>query len=166
MLAACLAVAVTALDAAPPPAKAGVRAASASSRSTVVMGSAWGPKNTPVPGARLQLRNVVNGKVVARTIADDAGRFAFTDLEGGTYVVEVVNEAGKIVSVGHAFGVAPGESVATFVRLGTKAPWFPNFFGNTATAVTTAASSQGVTALAPVQEPLSPPPSGTLSGIK
>jgi hypothetical protein len=173
ILAACLAVTVTALDAAPPPAKAGARVAAASSRSTVVMGSAWGPNNTPIPGARLQLRNVVNGKIVARAIADDAGRFAFANLEGGTYVVEMINDAGKIVSIGHAFGVAPGESVATFVRLGTKTPWLPSFFSNTATAfsntataVTTAASNEGILALAPVQAPLSAPAVGTLSGTK
>ena len=50
--------------------------------------------------------------------------------------------------------IAPGETVATFVRLGTKVPWFPGFFGNAASAVASTAASQGITAIAPVQLPL------------
>jgi hypothetical protein len=41
------------------------------------------------------------------------------------------------------------------VRLGARTPWFADFFGNAAGAVTSTAASQGITALAPVQLPLS-----------
>jgi hypothetical protein len=169
-MATCLAILAPAAHAAGPPAKAASGARTAGSlHSTVIMGSAWGANNAPIPGAHVQLRNVINGKVVASAVADDAGRFAFADLESGTYAVEMVTEAGKVVSIGHAFSIAPGESVATFVRLGTNvrlgahAPWFSAFFSNTAaafsntaTAVTTSAASQGVTALERVQYPSSP----------
>jgi hypothetical protein len=56
--------------------------------------------------------------------------------------------------VGHAFVIAPGETVATFVRLGTKVPWFTGFFNNAASAVASTAAGLGVTAIAPVQLPL------------
>jgi hypothetical protein len=120
------------------------------------MGSAWNAANAPLPGAHLQLRNVGNGKIVARANADEAGHFVFTNLDSGSYVVELVTETGKILTVGQTFAIAPGETVATFVRLGTKTPWFAEFFGNAAGAVTAVAASQGITALAPVQLPASP----------
>lgn len=166
-LAACVAAAGGALSAAPPlrpvtgPRPAGTTVATSSARvranasSTVIMGSAWTSSNAPIPGAQLQLRNVVNGKVVARAVADEAGKFEFTDLESGNYVVELVNENGKVLAVGHMFSIAPGEQVATFVRLASKGPWLPDFFGNAATAVTSVAASRGITALAPVQLPQS-----------
>jgi hypothetical protein len=126
---------------------------------TAIMGSAWGVDNAPLPGARVQLRDIVSGKVRASAVADESGRFSFTNIEGGTYVVELLGENGKVLTVGQAFVVAPGETVATFVRLANKIPWFAGFFDNAAGAVVSAASSQGITALAPVQLPTSPPSS-------
>jgi hypothetical protein len=121
---------------------------------TSVLGVAWKVDNTPIANARVQLRNLVNGKVEANAVADQVGQFSFPRIEGGTYVVELVGENGRILTVGHAFVIAPGETVATFVRLGTKVPWFTGFFQNAASAVAATAASQGITAIAPVQLPL------------
>jgi hypothetical protein len=116
---------------------------------TSILGAAWNPDNTPIPDARLRLRNVLTGKIEATAIANDAGQFAFTGIETGSYVIELVTGNGKLLSVGHAFTIGPGETVATFIRLGTKVPWFDAFFGNASSAVTAAAASTGVTAIAP-----------------
>jgi hypothetical protein len=139
-----------------PPARtpARVGATAGTGGMTSVIGAAWKMDNSPIPGAQVQLRNLVSGKVEARSVADEAGQFTFARLEGGTYAVELLGENGKIVTVGHAFVIAPGETVATFVRLGTKVPWFNGFFNNVASAVASTAASQGITALAPVQLPL------------
>jgi hypothetical protein len=139
-----------------PPARtpARVGATAGSGGMTSVIGAAWRMDNSPIPGAQVQLRNLVSGKVEARSVADEAGQFTFARIEGGTYAVELLGENGKIVTVGHAFVIAPGETVATFVRLGTKVPWFNGFFNNVASAVASTAASQGITALAPVQLPL------------
>lgn len=128
---------------------------SPSARATTVTGSAWNTDHSPIPGARVQLRNLVTGKLAGTAVADEAGRFSFTNIEGGTYVVELVGGNGKIVTVGHAFVIAPGETVATFVRLGARVPWFSGFFSNAAAAAASTAASQGITALAPVQLPIS-----------
>ena len=128
-------------------------AAFGSSRGTSILGNAWTSDNTPIKNALLRLRNVATGKIEAHTIANDAGQFAFTNIEGGSYVVEMVNDAGRLLTVGHVFNIAPGETVGTFVRLGTKVPWFTGFFGNTAAAAASSAASQGITALAPVVRP-------------
>jgi hypothetical protein len=128
-----------------------VGAVAGSGGPTAVIGSAWKVDNTPIPGAHVQLRNLVSGKVEAVAVADQMGQFTFARIEGGTYVVELLGENGRIVTVGHAFVIAPGETVATFVRLGTKVPWFSGFFSNAASAVAATAASQGITAMAPVQ---------------
>jgi hypothetical protein len=135
----------------PGPSPARVGASPAATGQTSVMGAAWRVDNSPIAGARVQLRNLVSAKVEATAVANEAGQFTFSRIEGGTYVVELVGENGKIVSVGHAFVIAPGETVATFVRLGTKVPWFSGFFANAASAVASTAASQGITAMAPVQ---------------
>jgi hypothetical protein len=82
-------------------------------------------------------------------VANASGQFAFTGIESGTYVVELVSERGKVLTLGHTFTVAPGETIATFVRLGTRVPWFNGFFSNAAAAASSTAASTGVTAIAP-----------------
>jgi hypothetical protein len=136
------------------------RAATATNEAgtTVVAGIAWRSDNTPIPNARLQLRNVKTGKLEGATIADDIGRFRFTGVETGSYVVELVSDGGKILSVGQTFTIAPGDSVSTFVRLASKAPWFQGFFGNAASALSTAAAGLGVTAISPEAKQCASPP--------
>jgi hypothetical protein len=150
------AMASLALGADGPPVRSPARvgAAPGAAGSTSVLGVAWNVDNTPIAAARVQLRNLVSGKVDANAIADEIGQFTFTRIEGGTYVVELVGENRKVVSVGHAFAIAPGETVATFVRLGTRVPWYSGFFNNAASAVASTAASQGITAIAPVQLPV------------
>ncbi len=118
-------------------------------RTGAITGSAWNADNSPIPHARLQLRNVNTGTLVARTTADESGQFTFTDIPGGTYVIELVSDAGKVVTIGEPLTISPGESLATFVRTGTKLPWFNGFFSNAALAVAAAAAATGLTALAP-----------------
>jgi hypothetical protein len=124
-------------------------------RATTIHGSAWTADNTPIAQARLRLRNVVNGRIEGSTIANDAGQFVFQNVAGGSYIVELVSGSGKTEVVGHVFSIAPGETVATFVRTGTKVPWFNGFFGNSMTAVSSTAASEGITAIAPVARPVS-----------
>jgi len=120
----------------------------------LVAGSAWNADNTGIPGAKLRLRNVSTGKIASSTIADQLGQFRF-EAAPGSYLIELVDEAGKLLAVGQVFSVGVGESVATFVRLGNRVPWVAGFFTNAAAAAITAAAAQGVTALAPVARPAS-----------
>jgi len=134
-----------------------------------VVGSAWNSDNSPIPQAKVRLRDIVSGKVVSSTIADDDGQFLFEQVAEGAYVVELIDDDrkalaedgktlvdgspltddGQILAIGHPLTVTGGETVATFVRLGTKVPFFYWFFSNTAIAVAAAAAATGVIALAP-----------------
>jgi hypothetical protein len=157
----------------PVPAKPGASAAPATvrtastrvggavaSRATSIVGVAWNADNSPLPGARVRLRNVVTGKVAMTALANETGQFTFASLEPGSYLIELVNEHDKILTVGQTFTIEPGETVATFVRLAAKAPWFNGFFGNAAGAVASAAAAAGVTAIAPEAKPCSSPSPG------
>lgn len=132
-----------------------VRASDPVRPSTAILGNAWTANNSPIPGARIRLRNVASGRIAAVTLANEAGQFSFPNIESGSYAVELVNESASVLALGHVFSIAPGETVATFVRLGTKVPWFTGFFGNAAGAVASSAASQGITALAPLVRPAS-----------
>ncbi len=125
-------------------------------RATAVLGSAWTADNSPIRQASVRLRNVVTGKIQAIAVGNDAGQFAFDNVPGGSYVVELLGGTGHVEVVGHVFTIAPGETVATFVRTGTKVPWFTGFFNNTVSAVASTAASEGVTAIAPIARSVSP----------
>jgi hypothetical protein len=118
-------------------------------RATAVQGSAWHADNTPIRQAAVRLRNVLTGKTEASTVADEAGHFAFRGVRAGTYLVELVDERGKVLTIGHVFTVAPGDTVATFVRLGPQVPWFTGLFGKAAVIVAASAATAGVAALSP-----------------
>jgi len=134
---------------------AGPTSAAPLTRTTAIIGTAWTANNAPIKQASLRLRNIVTGKVLATTVADDAGQFSFDNVPGGSYVVELLDGGGRVEVVGQAFTIAQGETVATFVRRGANVPWFTGFFSNAVTAVTAAAASQGVAAIAPLARPVS-----------
>ena len=123
---------------------------------TTVIGWAREADNAPVRGARLRLRNVVTGFVEAMAVADQAGEFTFEGFEGGTYVVELVDAGDDVLEVGQVFNVAPGETVATFLKLADKGSWMTGFFENTAASVLSAAAGAGVIGVVPTGDPISP----------
>ena len=132
-----------------------VAGAPAAARGSSITGNAWTADNTPIPHARLRLRNVDSGKINGVAQANESGQFTFSNIEPGIYLVELVNDRAAVLAVSHVFNIAAGETVATFVRLGTRVPWFSGFFGNAAAAVASSAASQGITALAPTGRPAS-----------
>ena len=91
---------------------------------TVVSGRAWHADDTPVPNAKLRLRNVTTGRVAAVTVTNVAGEFTFADISAGTYIVELLSEGGKIIGISGVVTVQRGESVATFVRESTRGSSF------------------------------------------
>ena len=138
-------------------AREGVRVAASSAK---VTGVAWNATNEPIPDAGVRLRNVVTGRVVSTAVTDKTGQFAFSGVEPGTYLLELLGDNGKLLMVGQTFAVGAGEKVATFIRLTAKAPWFDGFFRNAASAVVATAAGAGVTAVAPDAKPCSSPSPG------
>ena len=131
------------------------------SRVTSVVGYLWAGEGAPISNATVQLRNVVTGQVeqVASTLEN--GAFAFNNVEGGKYVIEYASEStGRMVALGQAFSVAPGETVATFVRLGselagTLAGTASTLASNVAQAVVSTAASAGIVGTVAPEQPAS-----------
>src|SRR5215471_17243453 len=131
--------------------------ASATAAPTSIVGTAWNADNTPIKGANIRLRNVVTGQIAAVTKANDAGAFTFDNADSGSYLVELVTDSGHIRAIGNVFNLAPGETVATFVRVRTKVPWASAIFNSTVAAVATVAAAEGIAAIAPTGPCQSPP---------
>ncbi len=114
---------------------------------TVVSAFVWNGQNDPVKDVTVRLRNVHTGHVEGTTVSDADGRVTFTHIEEGTYVLEVMNAKGAVVATGQVFSVVPGETVATFVRLGSQLPWFAGIFNHAAAATVASAAALGATAV-------------------
>ena len=104
----------------------------------------------------MRLRTLHSGRVEATTVGTEVGHFTFNQIEGGTYMVELVDDNGKVVAVGQTFRVEAGDTIATFIRLAAPQSWYSGVFGNTAAAVLAAASSAGLTAIGTQAPPASP----------
>jgi hypothetical protein len=131
------------------------------SNTTAVMGYIWTGEGTPLSNATVQLRNIVTGQIEQVSTTLQNGAFAFQNVSTGTYAIEFVTEgAGRVLAVGQAFSVAPGETVATFVRLGGRlALLAPELAANTAQAVVSNvanAVASGVVSIAGTAAPEQP----------
>jgi hypothetical protein len=150
-------------------------AAGSTSRATAVSGYLWTANNSPVSNATVQLRNTVTGQVEMYTQTNAAGEFLFTDMRGGSYVIEYVSEAGQtaaataasntgnVLAVGSPFTVAPGETVATFVRtLNNVTLFVPDLASNVAASAVQTAASAGVTTVVTPLAEQAPLPASTV----
>lgn len=94
----------------------------AAARTTSVVGYVWTANNAAVGDATVALRNTVSGEVAALTRTNAAGEFTFNGMPAGSYMVEFHSAGGRVLALGHPFTVAPGETVATFVRMSNAVP--------------------------------------------
>jgi hypothetical protein len=120
-----------------------------------ISGTAWNHDDSPISHALLRLRDVASGVILMGTEADAAGRFTFARVPPGSYVVELVDGKDHVLALGHVFSLGPGETVVTFIRLGSLAPWYDGFFTNAAAAALASAASLGVTAVGEGDQPAS-----------
>jgi hypothetical protein len=121
-----------------------------------IIGTAWHQDNSPIPNALLRLRDVTSGRIVMGSQSDATGRFSFAAVAQGSYIVELVDQNGGVRAVGQMFSVGPGDTGATFIRLGSRSGgWFDGFFSNAAAAAIATAASLGVTAVGNGGQPAS-----------
>lgn len=141
-------------------------AGAASARSTSVVGYLWTANNAAISDATVQLRNTVTGQIEFFSQTNAVGEFTFNNVAGGSYVIEYASDqAGSVLAVGHPFTVAPGETVATFVRMSNALPVFiPDVAGNVAASAVQSAATAGVTAVVtPIAPVVEAPPAPTSS---
>ena len=74
----------------------------------------------PLAGLAVPLRNIETGELVARVQTDDAGRFSFSNLKGGQYIVEVVGAAGNLVGASAPVSVSASRDTAISLSTSTS----------------------------------------------
>jgi len=116
---------------------------------SALVGRARTSLNAPIPFARVLLRNMRTGQVIAQTTGDVDGQFQFADLDSNVYIVELLGADGSVVGASTMTTLARGEVRQTEVRVAAASAAVKAAVGNTltptSTLVTTVASSADVT---------------------
>ena len=142
-------------------------ASAAGARSTSVVGYLWTANNAAITDATVQLRNTVTGQIDMFTRTNSVGEFLFNNVDTGSYVIEYTTDsASRLLALGHPFTVAPGETIATFVRLSSALPAIlPDVAGNVAASAVQTVASAGITTVVTPIAPVvvqPPPPSSSV----
>jgi hypothetical protein len=90
---------------------------SGSSTETRVVGTVIDIRQVPVSNARVQLRDLKTGSVIQTGETSPVGEYAFTLLEPGTYVVEMVMADNYVVALSNAGSLRRYETLNTVVQL-------------------------------------------------
>lgn len=116
-----------------------------------------------LPNRIARLRNVDNGQIVGETTTNVRGEFAFTGLNPGRYVVEIVSDRGDIIGTTSAISLTVGSMVASGVTVTATAAAIGGaaagaaaaaagggFFSSTAGIIVLAAAGAGIAGTAAV----------------
>lgn len=104
-------------------------------RVNAVSGRALTSLNAPIAYARVVLRNIRTGQLLAETTADANGEFSFVDLDPNLYIVEVLGANGAVIGTSTMVaGMTRGEMRTLEVRVAAAAAAVRTALGNTLTA--------------------------------
>lgn len=78
-------------------------------------GVAQSADKAPLPNYRVHVRNANTGELAGSTTSNQAGQFTFASLQPGSYVVEIVDAAGKVVGLSPSLTIAAGATVTVTV---------------------------------------------------
>lgn len=124
-------------------------AAEAGGKVNALRGVARTSLNASIPQARIVLRNIRTGQVLAETTANEEGQFTFLDVESNAYIVELLDADGAVVATSPMVMMMRGELRLVEVRVAAAAAAIKASLGNrltpTAPQATTIASSNNVT---------------------
>ncbi len=108
----------------------------------------------PLRNVPIRLRNLKVNQIEQILTANERGEFSFAAQPDVPYVVEVADNAGRVVSVSDVITLNPGEVAGAVVSLPAGLP--AGIFGETASSVISAATGAGLTVVDPDLPPLSP----------
>ena len=95
-----------------------------------LLGFARTSLNVPIPYARVLLRNLITGQVIARSVANDQGMFSFLDLDTSSYIVELLGPDGSVIATSSIMSLARGDVRRTEIRAAAAATTVAASFGN------------------------------------
>jgi hypothetical protein len=113
-----------------------------------ISGVARDAQNQVLPGVKVQLRNVDTAQLVATTNASATGAFEFTGLNPGNYIVEIVDDSGKIIGLSPLTALAAGGAITGLMvsAAAAAAAGGGAFFASTAGILLLVGIGAGVTA--------------------
>ncbi len=126
---------------------------------TTIQGNALNSTNGRLIGVLARLRDARFGRIVDAQLTDQSGLFAFTSVDPGSYIVEIMASDQSILAASQLLSVNAGEAATAVVKLPFRMPAFGGILGRTITptaaAVATAAAVSTVAAVVPTI-PISP----------
>lgn len=121
--------------------------AAAAQGTATLSGTARSSSGEPIQDCTVQLRDVTTGQLAGATRCDRAGAFLFTNLNPGSYVVEIVNAEGVVIGTSAVSTVAAGATVAISVTAASAAAVTTGGGISTAVIVSMLAAAAGVAAV-------------------
>jgi hypothetical protein len=112
-----------------------------------VSGTVRDAQGQALPNAKLQLRNVETGQVVARTRAGADAAYQFSNVPPGNYIVEIVDDSDRVIGLSAAAALTAGGAVTGLIAaLTATAAAGGAFFASTAGILLLVGLGAGVTA--------------------
>jgi hypothetical protein len=78
-------------------------------------GVAQGANKATLPNYTVQVRNASTGALAGSTLSSQTGTFTFASLQPGSYIVEIIDAAGKVVGLSPSVAVGTGATVSVTV---------------------------------------------------
>lgn len=123
---------------------------------SLINGVAVDGRQSPLPNAMIRLRNLEVNEIEQVVNANQIGEFSFVARPDVPYVIEIADQAGRIIAVGDVIMANVGEVAGAVVSLPSRLPALAGVFSDTATSVMSAAASTGLTVVDPALPKVSP----------
>ncbi len=123
---------------------------------SLINGVAIDSDQAPLPNATIRLRNLETNQIEQVVTANARGEFSFVARPDVPYVVEIADQAGRVVAVSDVIMANAGEVAGAIVTLPSRLPALAGVFGDTASSVLSAATGMGLTVVDPALPKLSP----------
>ena len=123
---------------------------------SLINGVAVDSHKTPMPRATIRLRNLNRNEIERVVTTNELGEFSFAAEPNVPYVIEIADQAGRVVAVGDVIMPNGGEVVGATVTLPSRLPALAGVFGDTASSVMSAATGTGLTVVDPTLPKVSP----------
>jgi hypothetical protein len=115
-----------------------------------IQGNALNSTNRALTDAIVRLRDARAGQIIGTKLTDSSGLFEFSELDPGSYVVELVDQQqNSVLAASQILDVGPGEALSAIVKLPFRVPPLAGVLGNStpsAAVVMSQAASAGVLA--------------------